>query len=213
MSALILPKLGLCRDRHEATDKLKSMGARYMTEGGYASVYSVEIDTVQDEARSLMPAMLRYDVETMRILPNYRDEPVVRRMTRVVKVARSDPGGLIAAKAAMLTHEYDPLAPVYYGIVEFGNGDWMGEMEMLRPINRYVDNMDTCGHGKETSSITGGSREPLGSVMMASPYLQIVAKIVDASRASGRRPCRWDLHGENVMMRGNQPVVTDPIAA
>ena len=117
----------------------------------------------------------------------------------------------------MLTHEYDPLAPVYYGIVEFGNGDWMGEMEMLRPINRFTDHLDTCGHSEETSSITGGTREPLGSVMMTSPYLQIVAKMVDASKSlglSGRHhplPLGFARRERNDARQ--QPVVTDPIAA
>lgn len=192
MTALILPKLGMCRTASQAERELLSMGAVEIGSGHFATVYRLS----NMVGPSITP-LSYYDVCNMTMAPSMPsfDTP---REDRVIKiVARKDRAALLVAKAAMATHELDPLAPRVFGVVEFADDSWIAELEKLRalPDNSYK------------SSITGSSTyNPLPEVVAASPFLSLLA-------AHKKRDDRygWDIHAGNVMLRGVQPVVTDPI--
>jgi hypothetical protein len=212
MVAMILPQLGACRDMDEAFSRLNQLGAMRIGNGFYAHVFVIEVD----ERTAINPYQYQYSPERMwDAVPAYRQD--VRRMKRVIKVAQRDPGGLMAARTAMLTKDYDDLAPRYYGILEF-KGGWMGELELLTVAPKTMD----AGHGAYTRHLTGGehSRQPDRTVVGSSIYLRTLQEAMsahntraDAEPATGRNCVRWDIHADNVMMRGNQPVITDPVAA
>lgn len=127
----------------------------------------------------------------------------VRLEDRVVKLSCGDGGGYHAALAAMEHCEHDPLAPKVYGVRQLSPDMWAAEMELLAPLDRneYGDpTTDTV------TNITGGGfrRIPLDEIIVSSPYLLAVRELVDKGAAD------WDVHSYNVMMRGNQPVVSDP---
>lgn len=216
MTALILPKLGMCRDKDEAEARLIDLGATEVGSGCYATVYRIEVGVEGKpsfDPREYLKFNSMYDPARMRLMPIPVSVTREKREARIIKVCRRDPGGLIAAKAAMLTKDYDPLAPRYYGITEFGGGGWMGELEPLKNINTYSDYRETMGHSNRTAHLTGGTREPTAEVFNQSIYMRIVRDMMQAYRSSGKGCANWDIHGENVMLRGNQPVITDPVSA
>ncbi|AXN53721.1 hypothetical protein SPS_10 [Sphingomonas phage Scott] len=90
----------------------------------------------------------------------------------------------------------------------------MGELEELVPVANYYDNVDYCGHSDKTRHLTAGTREPVGELFETSVYLRTLRDM--RSTYTSKNPsksCNWDIHGDNVMMRGAQPVITDPLSA
>lgn len=187
MQTALLHKLDVTRG-HAACNSLKTLGY-----GHFACVYSVE-------AAILPKTTIFYNVEQMA----WEVTSTVRAETRAIKVAWKDPGGLMAAQAAMETQDVDPYAPRYYGIRECGDY-WFGEMELL------ADSGNLSGHSPKTSMITGEqyARSPCAEFMATSPFLQACARRMEEQPGLG---AYWDIHGQNVMLRGSQPVITDPIA-
>lgn len=208
MKALVLHKLGQCRDASEAIAELERMGARRLGFGFYSQVFRVCL--FEDRDLPSFRSYMEFDPVAYRPVPRMTDAKVNQKY-RVIKVATtSDPGGLIVAKAAMLTAEYDDLAPRYYGITEFGDGTWMGELEELT----MTDRGPFGGHGSMSSGLVSGGghgRAPNPTVLSTSLYMQTVAKMKAKAEASGQY-AHWDIHADNVMMRGAQPVITDPLS-
>lgn len=211
MTALILPKLGMCKDAREAIEKLDRLGARVIGSGFYSRVYRVEL--IDDARMSPRFDDFRYmaNLKPWEMMQPVRYERI-EKAVRIVKVASmSDPGGLMAAKAAMLTKDYDDLAPRYYGITEFGDGCWMGELEVLteNPAHHSHRHSVTTAH---LIANNGESRAPNPTLCSTSVYVKTLFAMKAAHEAKGKS-CNWDIHTQNVMMRGDQPVITDPLSA
>lgn len=210
MTALILPKLGHCKSADEAIRELERMGARKIGSGNFSRVYRVEVN--QDVRMS--PRYEDFRVSAKALLdPWTMLQPTRLEVTRgvaIVKVCTNpDRGALLVARAAMATAEIDPLAPVYHGITEFGNGTFMAELEELQPL-RATRGKDSYGYDvemyAEQVSVTGdrSRRAPLDSVVDASPFLSLLSRYLDKGYC-------WDIHGHNVMMGARGPVITDPM--
>jgi len=202
MQATILPKLGHCKSATDAIDALKVMGAREIGFGHFSKIYRVELSAIPSPHSYYDIARMTH-VEYMSLAQR---DFAVKPEVRIIKVAlKPDNGALIVARAAMACSAIDPLAPVYYGITEFGNGTFMAEMEELSPVH----NMDTfkgitC-RDKVPQHKYEMPRHPLNEAIAASPFLTVLKCYMNRGGYS------WDIHVDNVMMRGNQPVVTDPM--
>lgn len=203
MKAHVLPKLGHCRDSREAIRCLEQMGAVQVGSGHFAKVFRVDVRTEpRYEYAPLPPIGIReYDVAMMRHIPIMPSFAVETRSVIIKVTTRKDRGALMVARAAMATADIDPLAPKYAAVTEFGDGCWMGELEVLSELN-------DGGEYRAQVGITGDrwNSAPLDEVLAASPFLSIIAQHVE--KVPGYR---WDIHGSNVMLRKGQPVVTDPI--
>lgn len=210
MTALILPKLGHCKSADEAIRELERMNARQVGSGNFSRVYRVEVN--QDVRMSPRFEDFRISPRAMldpwQIIQPTRLE--VARGVAIVKVCtKPDRGALLVAKAAMACAEIDPLAPVYHGIIEFGGGTFVAELEELRPLVR-VPVRDAFGYDTdefpEQVSVTGNrnKRAPLDSVVASSPFLSLLARYIDKGYC-------WDIHGHNVMKGARGPVITDPM--
>ena len=202
MQAAILPKLHGCGTIGACQERLIRLGARYIGSGYYAHVYSLEV--------MVMPPM-----SPVGYVPDsaWFDRPVeVTRETRVVKLARNDVGGLVTARAATMTYEVDPYAPRYYGFKALNFGyDWIGELELLSHTDAV--NYGDGGHSEPAMHVTGEqfARKPTDEFMATSPFLRECVRQYHHERWE-EEPL-WDIHGRNIMMRGAQPVITDPISA
>lgn len=138
---------------------------------------------------------------------------MVEDVGRVIKVAARDPGGLAAAEAAMLTSDYDDLAPRYYGITRFGGGNWMGEMELLTRTGADTDPTGLHHPSVRHYMTRGGEgREPNETALANSPYLQACLLAKEAHKRKYEGYASWDIHRDNVMLRGAQPVISDPLS-
>ena len=132
---------------------------------------------------------------------------------RVIKVCRvPDMGGLIAARAAIKVRQEgqrDPYAPLYHGIIDMGNGFWIGELEKLRD--------DRQGHYRTMT--LGDTKQASDDMVRSSKYLLECLLAMLEWNERGRWLCEntnsaafWDIHSDNVMVRDNgQAVVSDPI--
>jgi len=210
MTAIILPKLGNCINYHDAMRMLEGMGAQQVGSGHFSKVYRVET-YVEPRTMSLRPSPLSirditvFDANKMR----YHMDPVrIERTVRIIKVCcKPDRAALLVAKAAMATCEIDPLAPKYYGVTEFGGGFWIAELEPLSECHE--------GPSEAHQRFTGERWKyaPTAELIATSPYLSILQAyhLSDPGTMDSGSGYRWDLHGANVMMRGAQPVITDPM--
>lgn len=213
MSALILPKLGMCRDGEEAIQKLVSMGARSIGSGHFAKAFALTVDRRYNLSLFGRVFGVSWEVATSSpvsptdIMPTCADrKEVVIKVTR-----RRDRGALLVAKAAMATADLDPIAPRIAGVVEFSDDTWAIEMERLSPLADKMGGPATYGFTKPmepgaSAWGTRANRTPLPEAIFASPFLTLLEQHVCRSDEY----C-WDIHGDNVMLRGGQPVVIDPI--
>jgi len=215
MGALILPKLGMCRNGEEAIEKLMSMGARPIGSGHFAKAFALTVDGGHYNFDPFERRLgVSWDIAMMRPVLRMDDIMTIRmeRKEVVIKVTRKrDRGALLVAKAAMATAELDPIAPRIVGVVEFSDDTWAIEMERLSPLADKRGGPAAYGF---TKPVEPGAppwsmqvnRTPLPEAILASPFLTLLDQHVRRSNEY-----RWDIHGDNVMLRDGQPVVTDPI--
>lgn len=205
MRSLIQDMLGKCRNGDEACDVLRSNGATSIGSGHFATVWQVR------QWQEPSPARFSFDVYRMLDIPVSARGIVAQEGTSVIKVVRCrDNGALLVVKAAMATADIDPLAPKITALIEFGDGSWAVEMERLEPLADTVSGAVEAGITKKSANPWYASKEPLPEVVNASPFLSILQAHMDKYEGTGNH-LNWDIHGANVMMRGKQPVVTDPI--
>jgi hypothetical protein len=204
MTALILPKLGNCKDYREAERMLESMGARECGSGHFSRVYRIEVMT---DPEFKAPRYMSYsDLANLNPWEMLQSRMVrsPERTARIIKVTKQrDKGALIVARTAMACAEVDPMAPVYYGITEFSDGCFMAEMEPLDELRDMDHHCGLTGTEKGAPAYLQ-NRRPLPEAIKASPFLSLLNCYMDKGYV-------WDLHSKNVMMRGGQPVITDPM--
>lgn len=191
---LILQKLPVNAGYTAVIDALNGMCARRLGEGHFSVAYELDFDVLPQASWSVAPTA----EEMVRPI-------AFKRERRCIKVnRRPDTGGWITLNAAKHTYKADPHAPMVYGIV----GDkhfWVAEMEVLTKGRRgaWGDHLpDTnyiMGHGE--------SREPCEAFMKASPFMREIDRLC---HIMGERK-RWDLHSSNMMRRGDQAVIVDPL--
>lgn len=191
---------------------LEQIGARQIGSGHFSKVFRLTVSVLDPKAPKAIgftDFRMIADLKPWELMPPTFRSPAAKREERIVKVCvRPDRGALVVAKAAMATQDIDPLAPKYYGVTEFADGGWVAELEPLSECYS-VPGGDAVHPG-----ITGSnySSAPTAEVIAASPFLSVLnAHIKSEYDAHELTGYRWDLHGANVMMRGSQPVVTDPI--
>jgi len=203
MKTAILHNLPINEGYRACTNALLGMGARKLGEGYFATAYSLTMATYD---APLYPVSWRDAALPM--------QPVaIKRETRVIKLTKeADPGGFIAAAAAMRRHKMDPHAPLYYGLAA-NDEFWAGELEILSSTKPVASGVG--GHGAESAHIIGPDRSkyartPCEQFIEGSPFLQDVLYLAEEFLGE-RDQWNWDIHGGNVMMRGNQAVITDPV--
>lgn len=125
------------------------------------------------------------------------------RERRAVVVTRKSSGTHAFRRVidAALDNPHDPFAPKVYGWAEVSGGHLAAEMEVLTPV-KAGGHLGTA-HLPEFQWMFGGEygRHPSGELLNCSPYMRQLARLSP----------NWDLHTGNYMLRGDQPVITDPI--
>lgn len=202
MTAMILPKLGNCINYQDVIRMLEGMGARQVGSGHFSKVYRLEVHELYNMPRG----PIEWDVMRMQHVPVMPAR--IERTVRIVKVCcKPDRAALLVAKAAMATCDIDKLAPKYYGVTEFGDGFWVAELEPLSECHE--------GPGDAHARFTGERWKyaPTDELIASSPFLSVLNAHFKSEPGNmyGGSGYRWDLHGANVMMRGAQPVITDPM--
>lgn len=199
VSKWVSPTFSITQAQHAATEH----GAHRIGSGISTTAYEFRVSFVE------APSVL-YDLHRPTAQENVRDYKVVEEPRVLQVVTASDKGKRITIDAAMANQE-DPFAPQIYGMVEFTDG-FACEMEKLEqphsvnPMDtgyRWVDRPDLW---QREPGFAVQYFRPTDHLLAISPYM---AQIERGRRAEGIQG--YDLHPHNVMMRGEQPVVIDPL--
>lgn len=108
--------------------------------------------------------------------------------------------------------KHNPYTPLIYGLryYEGAQGSaFVVAMERLKPLRHEYYGVLSVLSNQVRGSSQLKDMQKLG-IVVPKEFVQAVQMLMNARKSSGG--AGWDLHGGNLMLRGRQIVVTDPLA-
>lgn len=187
--------------RSDAKNVIEAQQGRYLSGGQATTAYRVRV-FVKDKDR--------YDhlASPDHMAPEYASHFAAERCYRV---SSKDEAARRVIDLAV-EHQDDPYAPTVYAVYDLRDGSWASEMELLDKaftpgIRADEDKMLYGWQLVEDWKYEGrrGKVVPSRLLLDKSPFMRAVDKL------RVRIGAEYDLHGANVMKRGEQIVVLDPL--
>lgn len=187
--------------RYMAKDCIEKGQGRYLSGGQATTAYRMRVFVQPKD---------RYDhlASPDHAAPEYASHFATERCYRV---SSKDAAARRVIDTA-LEHQDDPYAPKVFAVFDMKNGDWASEMELL---DRAHDPYWRADESRmlydwqlgEDWEYTGklGKVTPSRLLLDKSPFMRAIDKL------RVRIGADYDLHGANVMKRGEQIVVLDPL--
>lgn len=181
-------------DRHQAREHLSRQGPR-LGEGIATWAYKVKV-AVPHKFEQGVVSVAELDAAC---------NGVRHSEDRCLRISAPEKGSRAVVEIAM-KHQDDPWAPKVFDVMELRNGDWASEMELLQGGGLFDPRFDQLYKtpwfkGSQYSS----NLTPTLQLMSVSPFVYELYRLIKEKQYA------WDLHRMNIMFRGDQPVLLDPI--
>lgn len=185
--------------RGEAREACEQALARFINGGQATTAYSVRV--------AVRPKVDWLARDPFKVVPDYQHS----RVERCYRVSSEDEAARRVVDLA-LEYQDDPYAPKIYAVYDLADGGWVSEMELLEQAyapRMYADTSKLLYDWQLGEDWRYEGR--YGNVVPSRLLIDKSAFVRAVDRLRVRLGAKYDLHGANVMKRGEQIVVLDPL--